>query len=74
MCDVDWNFVDSRFADIDNQITNANKRATEATDPVQKERALQRSRMAGAAGTDPQEQALHRLREMLAKQKNIDAV
>src|SRR3954463_11263330 len=41
MCDVDWNYVDSRFADIDNQIASANKRATEATDPAQKERALQ---------------------------------
>ena len=36
MCDVDWNYVDSRFADISNQIANANKRANEATDPAQK--------------------------------------
>src|SRR3954466_12450215 len=41
MCDVDWNYVDSRFADIANQIAGANKRATETTDPAQKDRALQ---------------------------------
>ena len=27
LCDVDWNYVDSRFADIDNQVAAANKRA-----------------------------------------------
>ena len=32
LCDVDWSFVDSRFADIPKQIENAQKRAQEATD------------------------------------------
>src|SRR5689334_24509011 len=41
LCDVDWNYVDARFADIANQITNANKRATDATDPAEKDKALQ---------------------------------
>src|SRR5690349_4133225 len=41
MCDVDWSYVDTRFADIDNQIANANKRAQEATDAPQRDRALQ---------------------------------
>src|SRR5688500_16704423 len=38
LCDVDWTYVDTRFADIPNQMQNASKRAAEATDPVQKER------------------------------------
>src|ERR1041384_8742187 len=42
MCDVDWNYVDSRFADIGNQIAGANKRANDpATTPADKDRALQ---------------------------------
>src|SRR5688572_10368191 len=41
MCDVDWAYVDTRFADIPKQIENAQKRANEAPDAAQKERALQ---------------------------------
>jgi predicted dehydrogenase len=75
MCDVDWNYVDSRFADIANQIANANKRATEATDPVQKDKALQQVRDWQALQAQiPKSTRYTDYREMLAKQKNIDAV
>jgi predicted dehydrogenase len=75
MCDVDWNYVDSRFADIDNQIANANKRATEATDPAQKDKALQQVKDWQALQAQiPKSTRYTDFREMLAKQKNIDAV
>src|ERR1041384_4866035 len=75
MCDVDWNYVDSRFADIANQIANANKRATEATDPVQKDKALQQVRDWQALQAQiPKSTRYTDYREMLAKQKNIGAV
>jgi len=75
MCDVDWSFVDSRFADIDKQLQTANQRVTEATDAAAKDRALQNVK----AWTDLQKQIPKTkrytdYREMLAKQKNIDAV
>src|SRR4051812_18348378 len=41
LCDVDWNYVDNRFADIDNQLASARKRLTEATDAGAKESAQQ---------------------------------
>jgi tRNA A37 threonylcarbamoyladenosine dehydratase len=41
LCDVDWNYVDTRFADISKQIENAQKRAQDATDAAQRERSLQ---------------------------------
>jgi predicted dehydrogenase len=75
MCDVDWNYVDSRFADIDNQIVAANKRATEATDPAQKDKALQQVKDWQALQAQiPKSARYTDYREMLAKQKNIDAV
>ena len=75
MCDVDWNYVDARFADIDNQIVSANKRATEATDPVEKQRALQQVKDWQALQAQiPKSTRYTDYREMLAKQKNIDAV
>jgi predicted dehydrogenase len=75
MCDVDWSFVDSRFADIDKQLQAANKLAAEATDAAVKDRALQNVK----AWTDlqaqiPKTKRYTDYREMLAKQKNIDAV
>jgi len=75
LCDVDWNFVDSRFADIPKQIENAQKRAQEATDAGQRERAIQQAKdwqelqpklVKATRYTD--------YRQMLEKQKNIDAV
>ena len=75
MCDVDWNYVDSRFVDIDKQIEGANKRASEATDPAQKERSLQQVKDWQALQAQiPRAARFTDYREMLAKQKNIDAV
>jgi predicted dehydrogenase len=75
MCDVDWGYVDARFADIPNQIANAQKRATEATDPAQKDKALQQVKDWQALQAQiPKSTRYTDYREMLAKQKNIDAV
>src|SRR5262245_64835627 len=38
-CDVDWGFVDGRFADIPKQAEGAAKRVKDAADAGQKERA-----------------------------------
>jgi predicted dehydrogenase len=75
MCDVDWNYVDTRFADIPKQMEATDKRIAEATDATQKERAQQQLQ-----GWEQLQKQLPRTkrytdyREMLAKQKNIDAV
>jgi len=61
MCDVDWNFGRLAFRDIDNQITNANKRATEATDPCRKRTCAAGDQDWQALQHRSQEQALHRL-------------
>jgi len=37
MCDVDWGFVDTRYADIPKQMENAKQRLGQATDAVEKE-------------------------------------
>jgi predicted dehydrogenase len=75
MCDVDWAYVDTRFADIPNQMQNAGKRAAEATDPVQKERALQQVKDWQALQAQiPKSKRYNDYREMLEKHKNIDAV
>ena len=75
MCDVDWSYVDNRFADIDKQLATANQRVTEAADPAAKEKAQQNV----TAWTDlkaqiPKTKRYTDYREMLSKQKNIDAV
>ena len=76
MCDVDWAFVDSRFADIDKQVQTANQRVAEAADAAAKDRALQNVK----AWTDlqaqiPKTKRYTDYREMLEKQhKKIDAV
>ncbi len=75
LCDVDWAFVDTRFADIPKQIESATQRVKDATDPLQKERAQRQ--LQGWADLQPQIPKAKRYtdyREMLAKQKNIDAV
>ena len=75
LCDVDWGYVDARFADIPNQMANASKRAAEATDPVQKERSLQQVRDWQALQAQiPKARRYTDYREMLDKHKNIDAV
>jgi len=76
-CDVrrGWAFVDSRFADIDQQIEGANKRASEATDAAQKDRAQQQIKDWRALQAQiPKTKRYTDYREMLAKQRNIDAV
>ncbi len=35
LCDVDWNYVDTRFADIPKQLEQAQQRLAQATDDVQ---------------------------------------
>src|SRR5262245_48991268 len=68
MCDVDWSLVDSRFADIANQVANAQKRAADATDPAAKERALQQVRDWEALQAQiPQATRYTDFREMLSK-------
>ena len=75
VCDVDWGYVDSRFADIDNQIAAAQKRANEATDPVQKEKSLQQGKdWVTLKDKLPKAKRYDDYREMLAKQKDIDGV
>lgn len=76
LCDVDWGFADSRFADIPNQITQAQQRMQDASatadqksraaDSIKNWQLLQPQLTKAARFTD--------YREMLAKQKNIDGV
>jgi predicted dehydrogenase len=75
LCDVDWNFVDTRFADIPNQLTQARDRLSKATDEVQKQRA--QAQIDGWVQLQPQLPKARRhtdYRAMLEKQKDIDAV
>src|SRR3954471_11836465 len=76
MCDVDWNFVDSRFADIPKQIDNANKQlGDDKTDAAQKDRLQQQIKgWTDLQAQIPKSKRYTDYREMLAKQKNIDAV
>jgi len=75
LCDVDWSFVDGRFADIPKQAEAAAKRASEAADPVQKERAQRQfNNWNDLQAQIPKAKRYIDYREMLAKQKNIDAV
>ena len=75
LCDVDWNYVDTRFADIPNQISQAKDRLSKATDDVQRKRAL--VQIDGWINLRPQLEKARRhtdYRELLAQQKDIDAV
>jgi predicted dehydrogenase len=75
LCDVDWGFVDGRFADIPKQAEGAAQRVKEATDPAQKERAQrQLTGWNDLQAQIPKAKRYSDYREMLAKQKNIDAV
>jgi predicted dehydrogenase len=75
LCDVDWGYVDVRFADIPHQIEQAKQRLAQTTDEAQRARtqglidawlALQPKLPKAKRYTD--------YREMLEKQKDIDAV
>jgi predicted dehydrogenase len=75
LCDVDWNYVDTRYADIPNQVATAQKRAADAADPVQKERALQQVKDWNALTTQlPKAKRYDDYRVMLEKHRDIDAV
>jgi predicted dehydrogenase len=75
MCDVDWSYVDVRYADIPKQMEAANKRLTEATDDKQKAQAqAQITSWQQLQAQLPKTRRYTDYREMLAKQKNIDAV
>jgi len=75
LCDVDWSFVDARFADIPRQIEQTRERLAKAPDESQKQRA--QAQLDGWLALQPQLPKAKRYtdyREMLAKQKDIDAV
>src|ERR1044072_7986930 len=75
LCDVDWNYVDARYADIPKQLEQAQQRLNEATDDGARQRA--QAQIDGWTKLQPQLPKAKRYsdyREMLDKQKNIDAV
>jgi predicted dehydrogenase len=75
LCDVDWSYVDARYADIPNQVAAAQKRAADAADPAQKERALQQVKDWNALTAQlPGAKRYDDYRVMLEKHKDIDAV
>ena len=76
LCDVDWGYVDNRFADIPNQMAQAQQRSQDAAStPEQKARAAEQ--LKGWQQLQPQLPKAKRYddyRQMLEKQKDIDAV
>jgi predicted dehydrogenase len=75
LCDVDWGYVDTRFADIATQIEQGNKRLAEATDDAA--RARTQAQIDGWVALQPKLLKAKRYtdyREMLEKQKDIEAV
>src|SRR6187549_902214 len=69
MCDVDWSYVDARYADIPKQIEAANKRLGEATDAKQSDQI--KTQIAGWQELQekwPKTKRYTDYREMLAKQ------
>jgi predicted dehydrogenase len=75
MCDVDWAFVDRRYADIPNQIDGTRQRLDKATDPLEKDKAQQQIALWQQLQTQyAKTRRYSDYREMLSKQKDIDAV
>jgi predicted dehydrogenase len=75
LCDVDWGYVDARFADIDKQLEQARTRLAQAKDDG--ERARTQGQIDAWLALQPKLGKAKRysdFREMLAKQKDIDAV
>jgi predicted dehydrogenase len=75
LCDVDWNYVDSRFGEIPAQLEQAKTRLAQAPDEVQRQRA--QAQIDGWLALQPQLPKAKRFddyRQMLEKQRNIDAV
>jgi len=76
LCDVDWNYVDTRFADIPKQMEQASQRAQDAAAPAD-QRARAADQLKGWQLLQPQIPKAKRhddFRVMLEKQKDIDAV
>ncbi|MEO8019687.1 MAG: Gfo/Idh/MocA family oxidoreductase, partial [Pseudomonadota bacterium] len=75
MCDVDWSFVDSRFADIARQMEATAKRIAEAPDAGARDRATEQlTQWQQLQAQIPKTRRYTDYREMLSKQKDIDAV
>ena len=75
LCDVDWRFVDGRFADIPKQAESTAQRLKDATDPATQQRAQQQlTGWNDLQAKIPKAKRYTDYREMLAKQKDIDAV
>jgi predicted dehydrogenase len=75
LCDVDWGYVDTRFADIANQIDQAKKRLAESTDDAARTRnQAQIDGWVALQGKLPKAKRYTDYREMLEKQKDIEAV
>src|SRR6187455_617105 len=75
MCDVDWAYVDPRYAEIPKLIEAANKRLGEATDPKQQTQIkAQIANWQLLQEKWPKVKRYTDYREMLDKQKDIDAV
>jgi predicted dehydrogenase len=75
LCDVDWAYADARLADVSNQIEQARKRLAETTDPVWKQRnQVQLDQWLALQPQLPRAKRYVDYREMLDRQKDIDAV
>jgi predicted dehydrogenase len=75
LCDVDWSYVDRRFGEIPAALEQAKQRLAQATDDVA--RGRQQTQIDGWVELQPKLAKAKRFddyREMLAKQKDIDAV
>jgi hypothetical protein len=75
LCDVDWSYVDRRFAEIPAAIDQAKQRLAQATDDVQ--RGRQQTQIDGWLELQPKLPKAKRFddyRVMLEKQKDVDAV
>ncbi len=75
LCDVDWNYVDRRFGEIPAQLEQAKARLGQATDDAARQSAQEQ--IDSWLALQPQLPKARRYddyRQMLEKQKNIDAV
>ncbi len=77
MCDVDWGFVDQQYGSIPGQIENIAKRLKESPNVTPEQRAGAEAQMAALKQLHEKAAKATRytdFREMLEKQKDIDAV
>ncbi len=74
ICDVDWSYVDARYAEIPRQIENAHQQLTSGT-PQQRANAPRQIENLGRLQEQfPKAARYDDYREMLEKRKDIDAV